>query len=259
METVKLVIAWAISPLIIAGAIQVLAGILWYWKRKRFARILLMTSFGILLVGSLPVLSHARNRAQQYVHPPLDPAVGLSSDRAVVAMVLGTGFNPDPVLPANSRVSGTAHARFLEGVRIYRSRSDVRLLVSVANKDAGKEDKREFLDAMMTLMNLDPDRVDLVTDAESTADEAEIASSMRKAGEQVVVVTSAAHMPRAMTIFDDAGLDPIAAPADFTLSRPGSPGEKAWKQWIPSSDGMAGTRQMLYEWLASFWHGVGGE
>ncbi|MFV2093059.1 MAG: hypothetical protein ACC634_08240, partial [Hyphomicrobiales bacterium] len=87
-----------------------------------------------------------------------------------VVVVLGTGFHQDPWLPANSRVSGGFHARFLEGVRIYRSRPDVRLLVSVANDEADAAEKRVFLDAMVGLLPLDPKRVGLITEAGSTAD-----------------------------------------------------------------------------------------
>lgn len=258
MEDLKLIIAWAISPLIIGMGLQLAGWGMWLWKRKRVAFACWGVSLLVLLIGSLPVLSYEANRSREFHHEPLNLTGDLDPAHPVVAVVLGTGFNPDPWLPQNSRVSGTAHARFLEGVRIYRNRPDVRLLVSVANDEADPADKAAFLDEMIKLLALDPARVELVTEAESTEDEARLAIKHVKDGEQVVVVTSAGHMPRAMTIFADADLKPIAAPCDFWYPRAGSPHEKKWKQWIPSSGGIGGTRQMLYEGLASLMHAVGG-
>jgi len=259
LEDFKSFVAWAISPLVVALFLLLLAGLLHCRRRwRRWAPVVWGAALLVLLVGSLPVLSYEANRAREFVHDPLDLAADLATDRPVLVVVLGTGFNPDEWLPPNSRVSGTAHARFLEGVRVCRAREDARLLVSVANEEASRSDKEAFLDAMVELVALDPERVALMSEARSTEDEAELAAERRREGEQVVVATSAGHMPRAMTIFAEEGLDPLAAPADFWYPREGSAGDEAWKRWIPSAGGIGGTRRLLYESLASLWQSVKG-
>lgn len=258
MENLKSVAAWAISPLIIGLTLQALGWCLWPTRRRKPAVILLAAGFGVLVIGSLPVLSFGANRAREFTHRPLDPAADLDPGQPVLVFVLGTGFNPDPWLPPNSRVSGTFLSRLLEGYRIYHSRTDARLVVSVANEDADPKDKQAFLTAMTDLLSLDPQRVDLVTEAESTDDEARLLASRLRTGEQLVLATSASHMPRAMTIFKDAGMNPKAAPADFHYPRAGSPEDKAWKQWIPAADGIGGNHQMLREAIASLWQKVRG-
>lgn len=261
MENFKLLIASLISPLFIALGLQLAAWI--FWRKKRRLALGLLFSGGLaLLTGSLPILSYANNRDREFVHPPLDIATRLTKSRPVLAVVLGTGFNPDPELPANSRVSGGFHARLLEGVRLYRQRDDVHLLISVAGK-APAETKRKFLNEMIDILNLDKKRVDIIDDGESTADEADATRKRIEehgyATHQVVVVSSAGHMPRAMKIFADDGLAPVGAPADFHFDRKGNPNAKLWRQWIPSGGGMEGTRQMLYEATASIWHAIGGQ
>ena len=255
IEDFKEVVAWAISPLIVAMGLQLLGWGLWFGnpKRRRLALGILGGSLVLLLIGSLPILSYERNRAREFVHSPLDLAEGLQSSVPVAVVVLGTGFNPDSWLPANSQVSGGYHARFLEGVRVFRSQpvGQARLLVSVANDEADPADKEVFLAAMLELLAIDPNYVELITEAESTEDEAELAVKRVREGERVVIATSASHMPRAMAIFSDAGLEPMAAPCEFWYPRAGSPNEKKWKRWIPSAGGISGTRQMLYEWLAT--------
>jgi uncharacterized SAM-binding protein YcdF (DUF218 family) len=258
LETIKSIVIWAISPLILGLIIQASAWFFWLTKKHKLAVVLLGLGFCVLAVGSLPVLSFGANRNREFVYRPLVPVTDLDPAGPVLVYVLGTGFNPDPWLPANSRVSGTFLARLLEGHRIYQSRPDVRLLVSVANEDADPEDKQVFLSAMVEMLSLDPKRVDLITEAQSTEDEARLLKGHLKNGEQLVLATSASHMPRAMATFKAAKYQPKAAPTDFHYPRAGSAEDKAWKPWIPSADGIGGSHQWLRESLASLWQRVKG-
>ena len=254
MEDFKLLILWAVSPLIIVIVAQVAGWTLYRVSgRRRSGLWLIASSLIFLVICSLPVLTYESNRAREYVYEPLDLKEGLDPAGAVLVVVMGTGYNPDPVLPQNSRVSGTAHARFMEAVRIYRARPEARLLVSIANIEADPNLKREFLDEMIALFDLDPKRVSLITEAESTEDEARLAAESLREGEQVVIASSAGHMPRAMLTFAKEGLSPVAAPCDFHHPRPGSPRDETWKQWLPSSGGISSTHQFFCESLASLW------
>ena len=94
-----------------------------------------------------------------------------------------------------------------------------------------------------------------MTEAESTADEADEVARQHK-DEQIVVVSSAAHMVRAMEIFSDKGLEPIPAPSEFWFPRAGSPEDRIWPRWIPSTAGINSNHQWLYETVASLWHKI---
>lgn len=258
METIKQICAWAVSPYIIFLVIQAIAWLVYRTRSgKKAGPLLLAGSLVFFIVSSLPVLTYESNRSREYGFAPLGIS-RLDETKRVAVMVMGTGYNPDPLLPQNSRVSGTAHARMIEAVRIYRAFPRSRLLVSIANIDADPAEKRAFLDEMMRHFDLDPDRVELITDAESTEDEARIAAGIVEEGEVIVIATSAGHMPRAMLTFQKAGLEPIAAPCDFHFPRPGSPKDEKWKQWLPSTAGMNGTHQFFYESLATVWQIIRG-
>ena len=230
---------------------------LWLRGKSKLAILLIATGTIILFVGGLAGLTYEKRRVLEYFHPPLDIAADLKPGQPVLAVILGTGFNSDPELPPNSQVSSTFHARLLEGVRIYRSHPQTRLLVSIAG-DADAAKKLEFFEQMTQLLQLDLTRVTVTTESKSTSDEAEEAVRQHE-GEQVIVVTSASHMVRAMTIFQDAELSPIAAPTDYGFTRSGSPDEKIWPRWIPTTDGIGSNHQWLYERIASLWHKVSGE
>jgi uncharacterized SAM-binding protein YcdF (DUF218 family) len=110
----------------------------------------------------------------------------------------------------------------------------------------------------VALLAIDAARVSLITNAESTADEAE--EVQRRFGEhRVVLVTSAGHMSRAMAIFSDAGLSPIAAPTGYYFARHGSSGDAVWPRWIPTTDGIGANHQWLYENVAMLWHSASGD
>ncbi len=257
METFKLIVASLLSPLSICLICQTLGWLIWLRRKSRYSSWLVLSGTFVLLIGGLSGLTHEQRRSLEYTHPPLDIAKELSPDHPVLAVILGTGFNSDPELPANCQVSSTFHARLLEGVRIYRRLPQTRLLVSIAG-DADAAKKQQFFGQMIQLLQLDPLRVAIFTDAKSTSDEAAEVLKRHK-GEQVVVVTSASHMVRAFRIFEDADLSPIAAPAEFWFTRSGSPDEKIWPRWIPTTDGINGNHQWLYEAAASTWHRVSGK
>ncbi|MCP4173798.1 MAG: hypothetical protein GY758_23840, partial [Fuerstiella sp.] len=204
MESFKLIVVHLLSPLSISLLLQLFGW--WFFWRKKTRRSFMFLGSGtlILLAGSLSGLTFESRRANEFIHPPLRLAESLEDDRPVLAVVLGTGFNDDSEMPANSRVSGAFLARLLEGLRIARFHDDVRLLVSVAG-DAKHERKQQFLNEMLRLLEIPPERGELISEAESTHDEADLVKA-RYRDEQLVLVTSAGHMPRAMTIFLDSQL-----------------------------------------------------
>jgi uncharacterized SAM-binding protein YcdF (DUF218 family) len=108
---------------------------------------------------------------------------------------------------------------------------------------------------MTKLLSLDPQKTVLITIAKSTDDEV-IAVQELANSQPTIVVTSAGHMPRAMTLFAAANLSPIPAPTDFGFARAGSPNDKIWQRWIPATDGLGSNHQWLYEKVAMVWHTI---
>lgn len=248
METFKAIVATLLSPLVISLMLQ-LTG---WWVRRRWQRLgtgLVFCGTLILLLGSMSVWTYETRRSAEYQYAPLPVEQLPGGELAIV--VLGTGFNPDPQLPANSQVGGTFLARLLEGVRLWRARPDAMLVVSIAGT-ANVADKQRFWQQLQQLLRLEAAEVTLITAAESTLDEA-IAVRDVVAGRMVVLATSAGHMPRAMRIFADEGVSVTAAPADFGMPRRGSPKDYRWPRWVPSAEGVGSNHAWLYEAVASGW------
>ncbi len=253
METFKTLVALLLSPLLIALLLQ-LAG--WFMRFKRHdsrkGQVLIASGTIVLLLGSLSGFTLESRRAGEFLYPPLAPESLPAGPLQIV--VLGTGFNPDPELPANSRVGGAFFSRLLEGLRILRARPDSQLIVSIAGETPSAA-KEQFWAEMKPLLEIEAADTLLLTTAESTLDEAQLVKPLNN-GLPLVLATSAGHLPRAVQIFRDEGLDVLPAPTDYGFVRAGSSKDRRWTRWIPSTDGLGSNHAFLYEAVASLWQSV---
>jgi len=250
LELFKSLVAYFLTPYGLALIAISLAWVAKYKHRERLATKMWVVATLMLTLGALSGFTYGTRRAKEYQYQPLRiTADDTLLEAPSTIVVLGAGFNADDYLPANSRVSSAYLARLLEGVRIYRQLPQSKLVISVAGK-ADVEAKQQFLDEMAELLQLDMTRIQLITHAESTDDEAQSIEQMHQ-GEAVILVSSAGHMPRAMQIFAANDLPVQAAPADFGFTRSASPNDKPWQRWIPSLDGLGSNAQFMYEAVAT--------
>ena len=102
-----------------------------------------------------------------------------------------------------------------------------------------------------TAVSLGVNRQDILIDTNSkdTKDQAIVAKKL-VGNEQFVIVTSAAHMPRVMALFQKQGLTPIPAPTDFRFKkREGiSPG-----LFFPNAGELWKSEREIHEYLGLIW------
>ena len=68
---------------------------------------------------------------------------------------------------------------------------------------------------------------------------------------RVLLVTHAWHMPRAMRVFKQAGIDAVAAPTAFTYRS--DTGEELL-DWLPSAEDLQLSRAALHEYIGMLWY-----
>src|SRR6056297_2911078 len=125
MESLKSIVAYCLSPLVISLAVMLVGWLLLRFKKRRGGLIALGVATAMLWIGSLPVISHRPLRDLEYAHPPLEVAsIGSQYATPVTVAVLGCGLNGDEQLPANSQASATFLSRFSEGVRVHKALSN---------------------------------------------------------------------------------------------------------------------------------------
>ena len=69
---------------------------------------------------------------------------------------------------------------------------------------------------------------------------------------QFILVTSAAHMPRAMRLFRRRGLEPLAAPADFLSPRH----DREMSEYFPDGLSVFKSQTAFYEYLGLTWEAL---
>jgi uncharacterized SAM-binding protein YcdF (DUF218 family) len=161
-------------------------------------------------------------------------------------VVLGGGTSSDPSIPLTARLSDATLARLVEGVSLHRQMPGSRLVLSGAVKSGSET---ESMSAVALALGVA--REDIVVDAESPDTQTQ-ARNIRKIvkGEPCVLVTSAAHMRRAMALFRKVGLDPIPAPTHY-LARANTGLSAA--DFYPSIGGLMTAQIAAYEYLAIAW------
>ncbi|MDF1814983.1 MAG: ElyC/SanA/YdcF family protein [Verrucomicrobiales bacterium] len=250
METVKEILAYFLSPLVLFFVAQVVAFLCAILQRHQTSTVISLASIAMLFVASIPVVTTDALRAKENKFAPLHSNKLDSIDADAIA-VLGTSYQSRQGFPPNSEISPQFLARLVEGVRISRSVPDAGMVVFVSGRKGTPQEKEAFLQSMCRILAIDHEKVNLVTGARSTAEEA-LSVQARTSG-PVIVVTSARHMPRAMATFEAAGIESVAAPTNYEIPPADSGKAGFYTQWIPSTAGLWQTRSWIYETAASMW------
>jgi uncharacterized SAM-binding protein YcdF (DUF218 family) len=112
----------------------------------------------------------------------------------------------------------------------------------------------ETMAAAARMLGVQEDRIVLETLSRDTAEQADRIRSIVKE-EGVVLVTSAIHMPRSMQLFEQHGIRPVPAPADFT-GRKISGSNPA--RFFPRAFELGKVESALHEYLGLLWSAVKG-
>jgi uncharacterized SAM-binding protein YcdF (DUF218 family) len=188
--------------------------LLWFTKRQRVGKILVSVGAAFLYLCSSPVLITRAVTTWESAYRPLlahtDDSGCIASDLPTVRwiVVLGGASSGDTKFPANLQLSVHSLSRVVEGIRQYRRCPGSKLIftgriVSLAGAEVAES------------LGIDKKDVVIENEPRDTEEEAAVVG-LRVHREPLVLVTSADHMPRAMELFRQAGMEPTAAVANHT-------------------------------------------
>ena len=206
-----------------------------YTARKvRLQRFLLILALLILLLGSNRMVASGLVHALETQIQPVPEIANLASSRLVtplapVIVLLGGGTEtfspPRPMVEING-----AGDRVLYAVQLYRLGYAPKILVTGGNLDWSPETQSPAEDMAALLLFLGVPQEDIWLEGESrnTYENAVLSQQVlsEKGIDQIILVTSAQHMPRSIGLFTRQGLEVFPAPADFSLT------EKDWQTII---------------------------
>jgi len=222
--------------------------ILWRGKRKRLGRLLVATALVGLTLLSIEPVSKALAR-------PLEGAApAFPGDSVEFVVVLGHGHDSDPSLPVSARLSAQALYRLTEGVRIANAQPWTRLVLSGYGGSDPVPNAVVYAD-MAAALGVGRDRMVIEARPSSTSEEARDLEPLLR-GRSFALVTSAAHMPRALGIFRAQGLTPTPAPTGHLAKR--RQGFDVLRL-LPREENLLRSQVAWYEILGRVWARLRGE
>ena len=237
---------------VIVAALAVGIVLLWTpWARA--GRWLASLGIAVLLMVSVFPVGAAMNAGLENRFPQID----VLPPAADGVIVLGGATQPGLFRARGQIAMNDNGERLIEFVRLARRYENAVLIYTGGGKSANPEipTEADVAREVMVATGLDPDRVLFESSATNTYENAVFAARLVEParGPIWLLVTSAAHMPRAVGSFRAAGWDVIPYPVDFNSAGPTGLGD--WRPRFKPTSGLASFGEAVHEWvgLATYW------
>lgn len=222
----KIIGAW-LMPLPFAIFMLLVAALLRWLGWRRSGRVVAWLALSMAVLATSPLGGDALLYPLEARYPAIVSASTLAARPRYIA-VLGSSYRPREDLPITASFDSAALARIVEGVRLWRQLPDSVLILSGGGNERYAAAAVGYRRAAMEL-GVPEQATILVDDALDTA--TEIRRLRQLVGdENVLLVTSAAHMRRAMALCERGGVHAIAAPTDHQAQPLSSSGPLDWLQ-----------------------------
>lgn len=212
-------------------------------QRKHLAWAFSSASILLFLAISTPFLPDYLLTQTERAFPQFD-----LSQKINKIVILGCGHVEDPRLPITSQLYPCSTVRLDEAIRIYQQHNNSLIITSGAvarNKVSNAEMNKRFLLAM----GIEEQHILSIEKSRDTEEEA-LNIKTHLLGEKFALVTSASHMQRAMKLFQDQGMEPIAAPTEHLVRHSKS---RSWRYMLPNSMNISKFERWWYELLGRSW------
>lgn len=214
-----------------------------YKPNLSFKCFLLATIF--LWLSATPIVSN------EIMAPIEDNYVSFKKSKRPIdyIVVLGCGHSTNDALPALSQLKICSLERITEAVRIYRMHPEATIITSGFSMHDETSNAEKTKQAAIEL-GIPAQKILTENFPQDTEEEAELIAPRVK-GANVVLVTNADHMPRAVHYFQLNDVNPIAAPTGHWVKNINA--DKYWSDYVPKSHILTQTSIAWYETLGRIW------
>jgi uncharacterized SAM-binding protein YcdF (DUF218 family) len=162
-------------------------------------------------------------------------------------VVLSGGHTSSPEIPLTLQGTRVTTVRLVEGIRLLKIYPYAKLLVSGGNY-FGKISDADVMFSMAKDLGVSEHDIVMEKDSKDTEEQAvEIQQIVR--ADRCILVTSAAHMVRAVALFRKQGVNPIPAPTDYLVKTHSITD----RFFYPNEESLLKTRTALHEYVGIFW------
>ena len=243
-DLLKTLVAELLMPLPVTLTLLLLGGLMAWRGMRRLGLGAMALGVALLALASWAPVADRLLKPLEARYPAMQALP--EGEEVVGIVVLGGGWTPDAPRSVTGRLGESSAIRLMEGVRLWRQRPALPLVVTGASRDPQVAPVAEGYAQAARELGVDQTRLQVLGTATDTGLEARAVREVLGEGAGVVVVTSAAHMPRAMRHFRRAGLAPLAAPTHY-LTGLGRIDRLAY--WVPSATQLHKTERAIHERL----------
>jgi uncharacterized SAM-binding protein YcdF (DUF218 family) len=212
-------------------------------KKKKLFRWSLFVGIIFFLVCSTNYIPNNLIRGFEKQYPVLIP-LSLDPNKHYNIHVLGSGYKLDNNLPAIAQLKTSALVRLSEGIRIYNLLPR-KTLVTSGYSALNLESQASVSRRAAIELGVSPQKIKMLESPTTTQEEMLAFKDNFGKNANVILVTDAQHMPRAMRIYQAEGFDPIPAPTNFKVKF----GPNSYNGFsLPNFSSM----QLMQEWFREF-------
>ena len=183
------------------------------------------------------------------------PASPDLDDGVAAIIVLGGGFDGSVTRARGGYALGSAGDRFTEVAMLAQDHPEAMIIVSGGTASFLEEMESDAVIAprFFTRLGIDPGRLILEGQSDDTFENVKMTRPFLESVQAeregaALLITSAFHMPRSISVFEAQGLDVIPWPVDFRTA-----GEGSWRAFdTHTMQNLNNTTIALREWLGSF-------
>ncbi len=250
----KSLIAVTLNPVCISLLLCLTGATLWILRpRRRIGFVLVLSGSFVLLAMSLPLTGDLMVRSLELKAGGYADPEELSRSRVKWIVVLGGDLRQGDLTPAD-RVACSSLVRVMEGIRLWKSVPDSKLVLSGGTFSPRKMATGLGMALLARELGVPQDAIVLESRSWDTTDEARLLKPILGKN-KFALVTSAYHMRRAVLTFKRMGLDPILAPADFMTK---GVFQTRVDTFLPSPMGMGLSQMAIHEYLGTGWLSIKG-
>jgi len=220
---------------------------LWFNKSKNIGKWIASFSIITLYLISFSPFSNLLLEPIEKTYP----AYQATDKKIKYIIVLGHRSKNDPQLPLSSQLSYVTINRLVEGISIYHQHKGSKLIFSGwSNLKYGSHPER--VKKMAIALGVPKQDIIIVNGPKDTYSEA-IAIKPIVENQFFVLVSSASHMKRAMSLFIAQGLNPVPAPTHFRVK------SQNGISFFPSPFAIEKTQFAVHEYLGLVWSKILGQ
>jgi len=235
-----------VMPLSVVFTLAVLALIFLRYDKRKTASSILVLALAVLAVSSMPLVGGILYRSIESQYPPV-PLVDVPAGGC--AILLGGAIGA-PIAPRVTHEFNEAIDRVYLTAKLHHAGKAPIVIVTGGNQpwSESKTAEADLIRDVLMEWGVPKDAIFLEGSSRNTRENALYTKNIINAVscESPLLVTSAAHMPRAVAAFRGVGISVTPVSTDVRMVEQSLPGIM---DFVPSAGGLAMTSDAIREWI----------